>query len=69
MSADPLATGRLAFGLYRKPSGAVAAFPTQRVIADPALTGMSRRADPETNTVYVSPDEYARLLKVAQNAR
>lgn len=61
--------GRLAFGLYRKPSGAVAAFPTRRVLADPALTGSQRRADESTQTVYVSQAEYDRLLALATEPR
>jgi hypothetical protein len=49
------------FGCYRKPSGAVAAFPVLRVLVDPALTGPERHIDEALQVVYVSSEEYAKL--------
>ena len=60
MSTDP----KLPFGTYRKPSGALAAYPLLRIEVDAALQEGQRR---ETLAVrYVSQAEYDRLLKRAQ---
>lgn len=54
------------FGTYRKPSGALAAYPLLRIEVDVTLQEGQRR---ETlNVRYVSRVEYDRLLKRAQEA-
>lgn len=46
-------------GLYRKPSGDVAAYPTIRVLADPSLSDGERRE--AEDALYVSPRDYERM--------
>ena len=56
----------LPVGLYRKPSGAIAAYPTIRVESDPSLQGDAVR---ETGGVrYVSQAVYDQMLARAIKA-